>query len=475
MAKLIALKPKRILTPTNNASIERYLRTAKKVGCPADQIRNFARAKIVLQEHQLKASAAARMCDHPDGPNKVGFGGARGPGKSFWGIAQVVADDCQRYPGLKCLLLRKVGKSNKEAFDDLRRSVLHSVPHEYKRADAVLELPCGGRVILGHFKDDSDIDKYLGLEYDVILIEEATTLSEAKVKMIMTCLRTSKEGWRPRAYFTTNPGNVGHAWFKELFIVPYRKGTEKMTRFIPATVYQNKAMNRDYAGDLEASLVGWQRKAWLEGDWDIGAGQFFTTWNYDKHVIKPRPIEPHWQLFGSMDIGFAHWNMAYLLGLDGDGHSYIIAEHGAQRKLPNWHVKQLDELFQSLKVNKYRLEKFVVGGDAFQQRHAESTVADQYEAGGYDLERANMARIERASVMLSRLGDLEYGIEPTLSIFETCPKLIECIPELRHDDACPERVLKWDCDEEGKGGDDPYDAAGYGLMELAHDGGGSSF
>ena len=31
------------------------------------------------------------------------------------------ADDCQRVPGLKCLLLRKVGKANMEHFEDLRR------------------------------------------------------------------------------------------------------------------------------------------------------------------------------------------------------------------------------------------------------------------------------------------------------------------------------------------------------------------
>ena len=38
-------------------------------------------------------------------------GGARGGGKSHWLLAQMGADDCQRVPGLKCLLLRKVGKA----------------------------------------------------------------------------------------------------------------------------------------------------------------------------------------------------------------------------------------------------------------------------------------------------------------------------------------------------------------------------
>jgi hypothetical protein len=42
--------------------------------------------------------------------------------------------------------------------------------------------------------------------------------------------------------------------------------------------------------------------------------------------------------------------------------------------------------------------------------------------------------------------------------------LIECIPALQHNPNKPEDVLKWDVDDEGSGGDDPADAARYGLM-----------
>jgi len=38
---------------------------------------------------------------------------------------------------------------------------------------------------------------------------------------------------------------------------------------------------------------------------------------------------------------------------------------------------------------------------------------------------------------------------------------------MQHDPRRPEDVLKVDCDEEGNGGDDPYDTARYGLMEAA--------
>ena len=108
-----------------------YIIQALAAGCPEDQILNFGRAGIILQERQLAASAAARLCDQPDGPTAVGYGGARGGGKSHWLLAQMGADDCQRVPGLKCLLLRKVGKANMEHFEDLRRRLFAGSRHDF--------------------------------------------------------------------------------------------------------------------------------------------------------------------------------------------------------------------------------------------------------------------------------------------------------------------------------------------------------
>jgi hypothetical protein len=104
-------------------ALERYAVAAHAAGCPRDQVENFLKAGITLQDRQLVASAAARLCDAADGPSAIAYGGARGGGKSFWLLAQMGADDCQRLPGMKCLLLRKVGKANIEHFEDLRRAV----------------------------------------------------------------------------------------------------------------------------------------------------------------------------------------------------------------------------------------------------------------------------------------------------------------------------------------------------------------
>src|SRR5512136_484954 len=157
------------------SAYEIFSAAAVRAGCPMDQTFNLVRAETWLQERQLAASAAARLCDRPDGPTAIGYGGARGGGKSHWLLAQIGADDCQRLPALKCLLLRKVGKANLEHFEDLRRTVLAGLPHDFAAHRATLTFPNGSRIIAGHFQSESDIDSYLGLEYDVIGVEEATT------------------------------------------------------------------------------------------------------------------------------------------------------------------------------------------------------------------------------------------------------------------------------------------------------------
>src|SRR5215467_6137640 len=118
---------------------------------------NFERAGVILQERQLAASAAARLCDKADGPTAIGYGGARGGGKSHWLLAQMGADDCQRVLGRQCLLLRKVGKANMEHFEDLRRRLFGKLKHEFSGYRGVLTFGNGSRIIAGHFQAEKDI------------------------------------------------------------------------------------------------------------------------------------------------------------------------------------------------------------------------------------------------------------------------------------------------------------------------------
>jgi phage terminase large subunit len=456
----------------NPKELERYIASAKEAGLPRAYFETVLSAGIVLQPKQLQFAAACAMCDHEDGPTEIGFGGARGGGKSHAGLA-VLAVDCLRYAGLTCLLLRKVGKANRENFNELRLKVLRGVPTQWKVAEGILLFQNGSKIVLGHFQNESDIDAYLGLEYDVILVEEATTLASSKYRAVRTCNRSSKPGWRPRMYSTTNPGGVGHAWYKARFIAPSQKGSEKDTRFVPSTVDDNRCVNREYRANLD-TLTGWQKRAWLYGDWDIAAGQFFTQFRRDVHVLPakemPTPIKGIHRLWGALDYGYTHFTTFYpMLGHDGD--VYVLDEHAERRMLPSRHCEGIHALLGRHKMEASDLSPIVAGHDVFAQKGDENakTIADQYAEGGIHLVKAKIDRITGASEILRRLGepDGDPAIRPTVYISERCARLIECLPILEHDPHRPEDVLKVDTDDDGIGGDDPYDAFRYGLMEAS--------
>jgi phage terminase large subunit len=456
---------------TIHSPLDRYLATAHAAGCPADQLRNFRAVGYAAQPKQLRFHAAARACDRADGPTKIGYGGARGPGKSHAVLAQVGADDCQRLPGAKWLLLRKVGRAAREGFEDLLARAFSGWLRCYVPSRNILEFPNGSRIIIGHFNNERDVDAYLGLEYDGIAVEEATQLSRAKLEMIATCLRTSKSNWRPRMYYTWNPGGVGHAYIKRLFVDPYRRGQQLDTRFIPGTVDDNRHVNPEYRRTLEG-LTGWLRAAWLDGDMDIAAGQFFTNWRHDMHV---RPaagyrIPPNARVWCSLDYGFTHYTAVYLLA-QYDGMVTVVDEHAERRWLPPRHADAIKAMLGRYGLQVRDLDSFVAGQDVFAvgKDRGGKTIADQYQDCGIIFTPADDDRINGAGELLARLGDIEASppIAPRIQILDRCARLIECIPSLEHDPHAPEKVLKVDTDDNGDGGDDPYDAVRYGLMDVA--------
>jgi phage terminase large subunit len=445
---------------------ERYFLVGRRAGCPLDQMQRFEQGDVILQERQLAASAAARACDKADGPTAVGYGGARGGGKSHWLLAQMGADDCQRVPGLKCLLLRKVGKANLEHFEDLRRRLFARLDHQFSAFRGILTFDNGSRIIAGHFQNEKDIDAYLGLEYDIIGIEEASTLTARKYQDISTCCRTSKPNWRPRIYSTTNPGGVGHVWYRTKFVSPFMERRESDTRFIPARVDDNAFNNPEYRKVLEG-LTGWQKRAWLEGDWDIAAGQFFTLFRRDVHVLADFDVSRAVEWFAALDYGFAHYTVCLLGCRDGDGNTFIVDEHAERLWLPQRHANAITAMLTRHGVTERDLRRFVAGADVFSRQSDGTTIAEQYKRCGITLRPANMDRVNGWAEIMQGLGDAESGIQPRLFMHQRCKRLIETLPVLQHDPNRPEDVLKADTDEDGNGGDDAADALRYLVATKA--------
>jgi hypothetical protein len=455
--------------------LEQCLTTAKAAGVPADQAERFLSSGYVPYPWQWQFHAAAREADKPNGPTRIAAGGARGPGKSHCIFSQITLDDLSRFPNLKALFLRQTGKAAKESLEDLVFRVLAGkVEYEFK--GGVLRFPNGSRAILGGFKDEKDIDKYIGIEYDIIGVEEGNQLSGVRKEMLRGSLRTSKPGWRPRWYESFNPGGIGHGDVKSTYVEPYRSQTERDTRFIPSTYRDNPNLNVEYITYLE-NLTGQLGRAWREGDFDILAGQFFTEWRYDLHVKEPYAIPDEWNRYCELDYGYNAPSALFWNAITPEGK--VVTYRELYRSGLTY--SQLAEEFVAMTPAREKIDFMVAdpsiwnkdgrndnalsGAEIFERRVAELWKGRDRQKS-IALVRGNNDRIAGWAVFREFLRpqpakDPYTGrdiVTSKFEVFSTCTELVRTMPLQVHDPNNPE-----DLDTEQE--DHAQDAKRYGFME----------
>lgn len=254
------------------------------------------------------------------------YGGARGGGKS-WALRRKLVAMCLRYAGISCLLIRRT-------IPELKSN--HIIPFlreydgiiSYSESEKAILFPNGSRISLGYCASDKDVLRYQGQEYDVIAIDEATQLSEFRFSVLKACLRGSNHFPR-RMYLTCNPGGIGHAWVKRLFVDrEFRCGEDPDEyNFIPAMVFDNPILtdaDPEYVNSLR-SLPPRLRDAWLYGKWDVFDGQFFPEFDSAVHICEPSLIPTKLEKFIAMDYGL-DMLAALLLGVDDNGNLWVISE-----------------------------------------------------------------------------------------------------------------------------------------------------
>lgn len=423
-----------------------------------EQITNFLKAGVILQQKQWEVASRCRECDLVDGPKSILSGGGRGSSKTHAIFAQIFCDDCQRVPNLKVLCLRKVGRANKEQTQDFRKKLLMNLPHNYREQQQTITFQNGSLVILGNFKDEKDIDKYLGLEYDLIYIMESNQLTQSKKINILSCLRTNKENWRPRCYQDTNPGGIDHVANKLLFVEPWKLKKETETRYIHSTVDDNRYVDSGYKEYLE-KLVGWQREAWLHGSWEFMAGAFFSNFHPDIHVYPNEQTQlneravTRW--FAGLDYGFSHPTAFGLACEDESGNIFVVATYSQANTIIEEHAANIKDLLALHNLTVDDLEFIAAGRDCFKVDKDGSTIATEYGERGLLLTAVHIDRVNAWSQVAEVFGDIQHQIKPRCFIHKNCTELIQQIQSAQSDPKKPNDILKMNADPEtGEGGDD---------------------
>ena len=257
----------------------------------------------------------------------IAYGGARGGGKS-WAMRRKFVLLCLQYPGIQCLLLRRTLPELRENHQlPLQRELYGFV--KYNSDEKSFVFPNGSRIRLGYCDTEGDVYQYQGQEYDVIGLEEATHFTESQKDFLLTCNRSTRTDIHPRMYYTSNPGNIGHAWFKLLFIDREYRNKERAEdyEFIQALVYDNDVLmsaNPEYVESLE-NLPEDMKKAMLYGDWNVFEGQFFSEFDSTLHIIQPFKIPNDWRIYRTLDYGLDKC-ACYWIAQSSDNHFYVVDE-----------------------------------------------------------------------------------------------------------------------------------------------------
>lgn len=373
----------------------------------------------------------------------VGYGGARGGGKS-WSVRTKAILLALNYTGITILILRRTYPELVQNHILPLGAMLMGVA-KYNDRDKTYYFPNGSRIIFGYCDNDRDVNRYQGQEYDIIFMDEATHFTEFMFDRLKVCIRGTN-GLPKRFYVTCNPGGVGHEWVKRLFITKdYRIGENAEDYlFVKATVYDNKNLlesDPEYVAQLE-SLPADLRKAWLEGSWDLFAGQFFPEFDTSVHVTAPFMIPAHWKKYRTLDYG-TDMLACYFVARDEYGNSYVYKEiyegrdnhmgannagHTVSDACRRILEESGDEVFE---------QTFAPPDLWNRQNQSGKSTASLFSENGIELTRVSNNREHgwlATKEEMKVVADEEGNPTSRLHIFPQCKNLIRCIPALQFDE-----------------------------------------
>lgn len=392
----------------------------------------------------------------------VAFGGARGGGKS-WAIRFKAIMLALKHGGINLMIVRKSYPELTQNHIEPLRQILkcgHPDRNEriasYNDSKKTITFPNGSRILFRYCDTEKDVDRFQGLEVDVLFIDEATQFSEMQYKKLTACVRGVNE-FPKRIYLTCNPGGQGHGWVKRLFIDrQFKKGENSDDYvFIKSLVTDNKALmesDPEYIEKLEA-LPPKLRKAWLEGDFNILDGQFFEDFVDDPehytdhrftHVIEPFDIPDDWKIYRSYDYGYSKPFSCAWWAVDFDGVIYRILELYGCTETANEGVKwtaekQFTEIHRIETEHRWLKGKRILGvaDPAIWNAQTGESIAEIAAKHKVYFARGDNQRIPGWQQCHYRLAFDDNGF-PMMYVFKNCKGFIRTIPLLLYSATKPE-------------------------------------
>lgn len=392
------------------------------------------------------------------------YGGARGGGKSFITRLKVILL-AYKYKGIKILFLRRTLQELRENHTIEFKKIFLQLPKEirpvYNDDEKAFTFPNGSRIKLGYCDSEGDVLQYQGQEYDILVLDEATQFTSFQFDNLDVVVRGTND-FPKRTYLTGNPGGVGHAFIYRLFIEKSYKLEEQAEdyTFIQADVYDNLAMletdrgfkrslkefleknglktpndeaiayakeNSDYVRRLK-NLPFDLREAWLHGNWNAFAGQYFSEWDYETHTVEPFEIPSHWRRSVAIDYGLDMFAVGWF-AINEYGKAYMYRELSYE----NLPISIAADALTRATPSHEKINEYIAPPDLWNRRQdTGKSAAEIFAECGIPLIKAGNNRPQGWLNMKEWLKPIGEEQEPRLQIFRNCEGIIRDIPQLQH-------------------------------------------
>ena len=196
----------------------------------------------------------------------------------------------------------------------------------------------GAIIQFGHCEHEKDVQKYDTSEYNIIAFDEATSFTPNQYEYLtFSRCRSASPDLPAYVRCGTNPGNIGHGYFRTRFVEPAKEGNtilketkiNQVTKqpytilriFIPSKATDNPYLMKsdpDYFNRM-GNLPAAERAAKQDGDWWSFSGQVFDDWRIQPfpdepgnavHVVDTFSIPQYWPRLLSIDWGYSAMTIA---------------------------------------------------------------------------------------------------------------------------------------------------------------------
>ena len=394
------------------------------------------------------------------------YGGAAGGAKSHalrWGAYRL----CLSVPHFSVLILRKTYK-------ELERTHFKAFAHDAPLFGAKFT-PTTQRVLFGnkaqieagHCENALAFENYLSSEYDLIMVDELTTLEEAPMIELMTRARSSKPAVAAmggaKFWAGTNPGGRGALWVRDFFVSQapdpdkYPGYQPDWYAFVEAKVDDNPYVDVDYRANLQ-QLPEMRRRQLLDGDWTAYEGRFFGEFRATKdgepwHVREVEiPEGTEW--VGSMDWGYNSPGVyAFWACLD-DGHYHRVFERKFQGLTADDVAPMMVQDVADVITPRGGRLRYVAADPSMWNRTGAGTgeaIAESFTRKRLPLRRASNERGKNGWQPCHELFRMAPDGRPWLTIDPSCRYFLRTIPVIGQDPHDPEDV---DTDADDHAADD---------------------